>query len=58
MMSRRPQQEGTVLVDRLPLEAVDDDHFDRAAAGLQLQPELLLHRREDVRRVGIRGSSR
>ena len=49
------RERAAVLIQRRLLEAVDDDDLDRPAAGFQLQPELLLHRGEDVRRIGIRG---
>ena len=32
-----------------PLDAVDHQEFDRAALGLEPEPELFLHRREDRR---------
>ena len=35
------------------LDVIDDEYIDRAATGLQLEPELLLKGREDGRTVGV-----
>ena len=45
-----------LILDRL-LGAIDDQHLDRSALRIQLEPELLLHRGEQRRAVRIDGDA-
>src|SRR5204863_110406 len=49
---RRIWRPRRLVLDRL-LDAIDDQHRDWPALRVELQPELLLHRREDRRAVRI-----
>src|SRR5262245_14900346 len=49
---------GYALVERRLLEAIDDDDLDRPASALKLQPKLLLHCGENVRRIRIHRGDR
>src|SRR5262245_7166869 len=42
-----------LLISRRLRHVVDDPHFDRSFGGIEFQPELLLNRGEEIRRIGI-----